>query len=190
MNVGYESVLDIINALKEGEIQGVLLDTYIAGEFQSDLRDYKLQEILDHVFVYGVVLVRDSVELEQKFRSYLERKQSSVYATISQVVKPLKVSEKYSLCEKWPCSEFFWSVFSSILTEYGEVRSISPYSVQMRENTDQKNSKYGLPLRIYSKCGKIRTRKTPNMDTFHAVILIKKISTKFCSAIVDMTKVK
>ena len=96
MNIGYESVLDIINALNEGEIQGVLLDTYIAGEFQSDLRDYKLQEILEHVFVYGVVLVRDSVELEQRFRSYMERKQSSVYATISTVVKPLKVSQKCS----------------------------------------------------------------------------------------------
>ena len=33
---------------------------------------------------------------------------------------------------------FFWYVFSRICTEYGEIRSISPYSVQMRENTDQK----------------------------------------------------
>ena len=33
---------------------------------------------------------------------------------------------------------FFWSVFSRIRTEYGEMRSISPYSVWMRENTDQK----------------------------------------------------
>ena len=33
---------------------------------------------------------------------------------------------------------FFWSVFSHIWTEYAEVRSISPYSVRMRENTDQK----------------------------------------------------
>ena len=33
---------------------------------------------------------------------------------------------------------FFWTVFSRIRTEYGEIRSISPYSVQMRENTDQK----------------------------------------------------
>ena len=31
-----------------------------------------------------------------------------------------------------------WSVFSHIRTEYGEIRSISPYSVRMRENTDQK----------------------------------------------------
>ena len=37
----------------------------------------------------------------------------------------------------------FWSVFSRIRTECGEIRSISPYSVRMRDNTDQKNSEYG-----------------------------------------------
>ena len=30
------------------------------------------------------------------------------------------------LCEKCPYSEFFWSVFSRIRTEYGEIRRISP----------------------------------------------------------------
>ena len=44
---------------------------------------------------------------------------------------------------------FFWSVFSRIWTKYGEIRSISPYSVRIRENSDQK--------------------KTPYLDTFHAV---------------------
>ena len=33
---------------------------------------------------------------------------------------------------------FFWSVFSHIWTEYGEILRISLYSVRMRENTDQK----------------------------------------------------
>ena len=33
---------------------------------------------------------------------------------------------------------FFWSVFCHICTEYGEILRISPYSVRMRENTDQK----------------------------------------------------
>ena len=32
---------------------------------------------------------------------------------------------------------FFWSVFYCISTEYGEIRSISRYSVRIRENTDQ-----------------------------------------------------
>ena len=50
---------------------------------------------------------------------------------------------KLTLCEKWPYSELFWSVFSRIRTEYGEILRICPYSVRMRENTDQKNSEYG-----------------------------------------------
>ena len=34
---------------------------------------------------------------------------------------------------------FFWSVFSCIWAEYESLPSISPYSVQIQENTDQKN---------------------------------------------------
>ena len=41
----------------------------------------------------------------------------------------------FALREEYPYSEFFWSVFSCIWTV--------PYSVRMRENTDQKNSEYG-----------------------------------------------
>ena len=33
---------------------------------------------------------------------------------------------------------FFWSVFSYIRTEYGDLRSKSPYSVRIQENTEQK----------------------------------------------------
>ena len=39
--------------------------------------------------------------------------------------------------------ESFWSVFSHIWAEYGEILLISPNSVQMQENTDQSNSEYG-----------------------------------------------
>ena len=46
---------------------------------------------------------------------------------------------------------FFWSVFFRIWTEYGEIWSISPYSVRMQENTDQKKTLY--------------------LDTFHAVYI-------------------
>ena len=35
---------------------------------------------------------------------------------------------------------------SRIRTEYGEIWSISPYSVRMRENADQNNSEYGQLL--------------------------------------------
>ena len=57
---------------------------------------------------------------------------------------------KFSLLEKCPYSEFSWSIFFRIRTEYGEIRSISPYLVRMRENTDRRNSEYGHFLRSVS----------------------------------------
>ena len=39
-----------------------------------------------------------------------------------------------------PDKEFFWSVFFRIWTEYADLLSKSLYLVQIRENTDQKNS--------------------------------------------------
>ena len=36
------------------------------------------------------------------------------------------------LREKCPYSEFFWSVFSHIRSEYGEILRISSYTVRMR----------------------------------------------------------
>ena len=44
---------------------------------------------------------------------------------------------------------FFWSVFSRIRTEYGEILRISPYSVRVRENTDQK--KLGI-WTLFTQC--------------------------------------
>ena len=52
-----------------------------------------------------------------------------------------------SLRKKCRYSQLFWSAFSRIQTEYGEI----------------------LFLPIESKCRKMRTRITPNMDTFHAL---------------------
>ena len=46
-----------------------------------------------------------------------------------------------------PHSELFWSTFSRIRTQYGEIWSIFPYSVQIRTNAGQNNSEYGHFLR-------------------------------------------
>ena len=37
--------------------------------------------------------------------------------------------------------------------------------------------RYSVPLRIQSECGKIRSRKTPNMDIFHAVFVFQNKKT-------------
>ena len=54
-----------------------------------------------------------------------------------------KQYNKVTLRKKCPYSELFWSVFSRIRTEYGNLLHKSPNSVQMRENTDQEYSHYG-----------------------------------------------
>ena len=62
--------------------------------------------------------------------------------------------KRYPLSKKCRYSELFWSAFSRIWTEYGEMLRISPYSVRMGENA-----------------GKMRTRITPNIDTLYVVIV-------------------
>ena len=53
-----------------------------------------------------------------------------------------KFTLKNTLRKKCPYSQFFCSAFSCIPPKYGKMRSISPYSVWLRENTEQKNSEY------------------------------------------------
>ena len=48
------------------------------------------------------------------------------------------VVHKEPMREESSNTELFWSVFSRILSEYGELRSKSLYSVKVLENTDQK----------------------------------------------------
>ena len=52
------------------------------------------------------------------------------------------IKKDKTLREKCPYVEFFWSIFSCILPEYGQILCITPYSVRIREKTGQKNSKY------------------------------------------------
>ena len=55
---------------------------------------------------------------------------------------------------------FFWSVFPHIRTEYGEIRSISPYSVGMRENTNQKNIRIWT---LFTQCVPYANRPPDNL---------------------------
>ena len=66
----------------------------------------------------------------------------------------------FTLRKKYPYLKFFWSVFSRIWFQYGAIL---------------------LSLRIQSEGGKMGTRKTPNMDTFHAL----SISTGIVVKVVD-----
>ena len=60
--------------------------------------------------------------------------------------------------EKCLYLEFYRPIFSRIWTEYGEILSISPYSIWMPENTEQKNTEY----RHFSKSAPHAITRTSN----------------------------
>ena len=51
---------------------------------------------------------------------------------------------KFPLREKYPNTEFFLVRIFLYFIEYGDLRSKSPYSVRIKENTDQKESVFGF----------------------------------------------
>ena len=64
-------------------------------------------------------------------------------ATDSCILNPIRSQIKGYETQK----SLFWSAFSRIRTEYGEILYVSPYSIRMWENADQNDSKYGYFLR-------------------------------------------
>ena len=73
------------------------------------------------------------------------------------------LTNKLGKGEKCPYSELFWSVFSRIWTVI------------------QRDTEY--LSRIQSKCGKIRTRITPNTDAFYA---LEEMNIEFFNACKDL----
>ena len=67
------------------------------------------------------------------------------------------------------------------------IRSFSsPYFPSFGLNTER----YSLSLRIQSKCRKIRTKKTPNTDTFHAVLFLHRNIRPLCYSARNVEKEK
>ena len=73
---------------------------------------------------------------------------------------------KYLIC-LW--NHYFW-IFLTINIHCVKGVSIRSYSGPHFPAFILNTEKYGVSLRIHSKYVKIRTRTTPNMDTFHAWI--------------------
>ena len=100
----------------------------------------EFRNILHSFFVFIWLLLDLYKVLDSIFFRFSFWKAKLVPAKLIQVFISLF---QITLREKCPYSGFFWSVFSCLRAEYGEMRSFSPYSVRIRENTDQKNSEYG-----------------------------------------------
>ena len=104
-----------------------------------------------------------------KFPEIFQRTEANL--TISQIL----ISKWWNLTnfqqllrKKCPYSELFWSVFSRIWIEYVKIQIISPYSVQMWQNTDQNNSEYG-------QCSRSECKTSESQNYQYLIGLIKDL---------------
>ena len=113
---------------------------------------------LFHCMIFAIVLFHSTFKLWM----WLYLKLFLLWVTFCKISKNMDILwpvdfgdflSSFALHEKCPYSEFFWSVFSRIRTEYREILRISPYSVRMWENKEQ---------------------KTLNTDILHAVLLFSR----------------
>ncbi|XP_022801143.1 contactin-3-like [Stylophora pistillata] len=91
----YKNLEQIRTALENGEIEGALIDTYVAAEHKDELFNDKIyvKEILDRPFGYGVVLSGAAVNVEQRCRDYINQHKSYIFHMIPNSTKTLDVSE-------------------------------------------------------------------------------------------------
>ena len=93
--------------------------------------------------------------------------QTKLHQTFAAQNEEILNGKLHFLCS--PSYLFEWMAI--LIWDYHCVKSVfiqsysGPYFPAFGLNTER----YGVSLRIQSECGKIRTRITPNTDTFHAV---------------------
>lgn len=80
-------------ALEDGEIDGALLDTYVAAENKGTLLDDRVfvKDILDYPFDYGVVLSGAARNVEQRCRDYIALHISEIYKIVENKTKTVEV---------------------------------------------------------------------------------------------------
>jgi len=91
----YSNVEEIRRALEDGEIDGALLDTYVAAEYKETLFSNKIfvKKILDRPFGYGVVLSGAAVNVEKRCRDYIDLRINDIFRIIQNMTKTLEVSD-------------------------------------------------------------------------------------------------
>ena len=87
-------------ALEEDEIQGALIDTYVAAENKETLLDDRVfvKKILDRPFGYGVVLSGLARNVEHRCRDYIDLHISEIFHTIKNITKTLEVKVVANVC--------------------------------------------------------------------------------------------
>lgn len=96
----YRSVQEIANALKFNDIDGALIEAYIAAEYQEILSGYRIQQVIDHSFTYGVVVSRHALGMVECFNNFIEIHQTSIYQIIANSIRPIIFKNQMTISDE------------------------------------------------------------------------------------------
>ena len=72
-------------------MEGLLLDSYIAGHYQDLFVKFLLADVIEYVFSYGMVLRNKGTQMNGCFRIYLDMNKDKLFIDVSKAIKPFKV---------------------------------------------------------------------------------------------------
>lgn len=100
MPVGCDTVPDLVNSLQAGKAIGVLLDSYVAGYYQQLFNKFRLNDLREDLFSYGVVLKPNVIKNERCFRDFFHSRQDQILEIVSANIFPLKQTTHESAAEE------------------------------------------------------------------------------------------
>ena len=89
----HETIEEFPASLINRRISGVLIDSYIASEYQNTLSQFRLQAIIEHVSSNGIVFQNHGLKYDKCIRDYILSRQGDIYRQISKRIKPIKVKK-------------------------------------------------------------------------------------------------
>ena len=128
----YRNFEEIRTALEDEEIDGALLDTYVAAEHKEEIFNEKIyvKEILDRPFGYGVVLSGAARNVEQRCRDYIVMRIREIFDIIQDTTKTLDVS--FVMLSMLLTMRFLPYVFSCLF--HSQIEKISHNTGNRRSN--------------------------------------------------------
>ena len=90
-NLAYTAIDEIVVALRNNDVKGALIESFVAAEYQTQLSGFRLQTIIEHVSSYGIVFQNKGTRFSKCIREYVFSRQGAIFDIISNSITPIKV---------------------------------------------------------------------------------------------------
>lgn len=92
--IAVQTIEELNQMINEGKAVGILLDSYVAGNYQNVLQKVRLVDVEAHSFTYGFVAGFDNMRIIQCVRNYIITKKDQLYLRVFSEIVPLRDNTK------------------------------------------------------------------------------------------------